>query len=338
MADRTDLAQVSARAVAPILLGIREAGMDPGPVLAEVGFDPGVLVDPDARVQHDRVVMLWERATALTGDPDFGLRCAGLLAPGQLGVIEYAFRKSDSLRQGLERVQRYFRLNHDVAGFEFNVKGGRFQVRHTLPAARTLPRAAVDFILANPVRIAREATSGGVSPCRVLLDYPRPLQTALLEECFQCELVFSASCRAFEYPELSVHTPLLEADPALSVVLEQHAQMMLDRIPQVHSFSDRVRELIASQLCAGNIDAQGTAEKLRMSVRTLHRRLSDEGTSHNGLLEQLRRDLSERFLRQATMSISEAAFMLGFSEPSAFHRAFKRWNGCTPAQFRQRLG
>jgi len=333
-----DRAAVAARAVAPILGGLVQAGCDPAPAAAEAGIDPSQLADPDSRVEHDRVVRLWELAGELSGEPDFGLRCAGLLQPGHMGVVEYGFRKSHSIRQGMERIQRYFRINHDVAGFELSDDGGLYEVQHTLPAGRSLPRAAVDFILATPVRIVRESTAERVGPVKVLLDYPEPADTTALSEWFGAELVFSASKRALIYDAADVEAPLLEADAGLSLVLDQHAEHVLSNIPRVHTLSDRVRAFMAEQLCGGNPDAQAVAEHVKMSVRTLHRRLEEDGTSHKALLEELRRELSARFLQEATVSIAEVAFLLGFSEPSAFHRAFKRWTGHTPAQYRKLHG
>ncbi len=332
-----DPAGVVARNALPVLAGLRAAGVDPAPALEAAGLSADDFTDPDQRVPHERVVVLWQRAVELTGDADFGLSCSALIQPGDLGVVEYAFRKSRTLGEGLSRVVRYFRIGHDVARLEVTQLGDEVQVEHVLPGGRLLPRAAVDFVLANPVSIVRRATVSAANPRRVYLDYPEPEDTSLIERHFECELVFSSGKRAVVYDADEMDVPLRESDPGLSAVLDQHAQQVLEQLPQISTLSDRVRAFMAAQLSGGNPDAQAVAAHLRMSVRTLHRKLADEGTSHKLLLDELRRELSHSLLRQPNVSISEVAFLVGFSEPSAFHRAYKRWTGKTPAQARQAL-
>jgi AraC-like DNA-binding protein len=333
-----DPAGVAARNALPVLAGLKAAGLDPNAALAEAGLSRADFVDPDTRVPHDRVVALWKAAMDSSGDPEFGLVCSRLMKPGDLGVLEYVFRKSRTLREGIDRVCRYFRIGHDVARFELSTSNDQMAIDHVLPGSRTLPRAPVDFVLANPVAIARNVTSRPVNPLRVFVDYPQPEDTSALEAHFQCELVFDSGRRALVYALADADTPLLESDPGLRAVLDRHARQVLESLPTISTLSDRVREFMAGQLSGGNADAQAVAEHLRMSVRTLHRKLADEGTSHKLLLDELRRELSQSLLRQPNVSISEVAFLLGFSEPSAFHRAYKRWTGTTPAQARADLG
>jgi AraC-like DNA-binding protein len=147
-------------------------------------------------------------------------------------------------------------------------------------------------------------------------------------------LCFSSEVRGVVYRTTDLDIALVESDPGLCVVLDQHAKQVLERLPRVSTQSDRVRAFLSSQLSGGNTDAPTVAAHFCMSVRTLHRKLAEEGTSHKALLEELRREMCQSLLRRPEISISEVAFMVGFSEPSAFHRAYKRWTGMTPAQAR----
>jgi AraC-like DNA-binding protein len=105
-------------------------------------------------------------------------------------------------------------------------------------------------------------------------------------------------------------------------------------VPRAATFADRARVALSEELQAGNVTAQGLAARLRVSIRTLHRSLAAEGTSYRRLLDQLRLDIAERHLMDDRTSVAEVAFLVGFSEISAFHRAFKRWTGRTPVTFR----
>ena len=292
---------------------------------------------PEARVLHARVVRLWSVAVEMTGDADFGLSTAALIPAGAFGVVEYAFRKSRNFAEGLDRMSRYFRLVHDVARLEGEALGSRYILEHTIPGARALPRAAADFVLSTAVLMFRDATTTAVSPLEVWLDYAEPADTSAHEELFAAPLRFLSGKRALIFSVEDLDAPLRLAEPGLCGVLDAHAQQLLSNLPTVGAFSDRVRELLASELAGGDASAQDIARRLKMSVRTLHRRLTEEGTSHKRLVENLRLDLARTYLGDRGIAISEVAYLLGFSEPSAFHRAFRRWTGKTPADFRNAI-
>ena len=130
--------------------------------------------------------------------------------------------------------------------------------------------------------------------------------------------------------------PCVAADPGLRAVLESHALERLRHLPENPSVADRARALLADGAGAGALPTAALlAALLRMSLRTLDRALAAEGTSFRRLLEQLRREVSARALAESRHSVSEVAFLLGFNDLSAFYRAFKRWTGQTPVQFRR---
>jgi AraC-like DNA-binding protein len=128
-----------------------------------------------------------------------------------------------------------------------------------------------------------------------------------------------------------------KADPALSRVIERHAESLLAGRPNpVASTPERVRQLFASALGEGEVGLSSIAQKLKMSERSLQRRLADEGVSFDSLLDEVCRELAQRYLADPKIAVSEVAYLLGYSEPSPFHRAFKRWTGKTPAELRRR--
>jgi AraC-like DNA-binding protein len=126
------------------------------------------------------------------------------------------------------------------------------------------------------------------------------------------------------------------ADPGLCAVLDRHAEELLAKYPREDSLIERLRAIIKQQLSGGDASLERVAQQLGMSGRTLQRKLRDHGSSHQELLDEMRRDLAMRHLREPEMAICEVAYLLGFSESSALHRAFKRWTGMTPSEFRRR--
>lgn len=329
---------LSVRAVRPPIAGLRARGIDVAAALATANIPAAALSDPDARVPHAAAVRLWRFAETTTGDPDFGLHVGRAVPPGGLGVPEYACRKSPDLRAGLERVSRYMRLNHDVARVELRDTPRGLLLEHVLPPGRTLPRSAVDFMMAAMITLLRDATGRPLRPVEVQTDYPRPADRTALDAFYGAPLRFDAGRRACVFSPDDATAPMVGAEPALCGILDAHAQLLLDRLPTVESLTERVRALVAEELRGGNPTAEHIADRLGMSVRTLQRRLGDEGTSHRSVLTGLRTDLAASYLRDPALAIAEVAFLLGFSEPSAFHRAFKRWLGLTPAAFRAQGG
>jgi AraC-like DNA-binding protein len=327
-------AGVSTRVVRPIVAGLLMFGADVEAALAEVKLDAKTLADPDARVPHRAAVTLWTLAVERTGELGFGLRVAEAMDLGRFEVQGYAFLSSANLGEGIERVIRYHRLNHDAAMLTLRREGSQAIYRHELPGGHQLPAAAAQFVIGVMVLGSRAATQSDVPIEEVrfvhdappdLSDYARVFGVPVRFSCEHNEVVFSAA---------ALDLPHAKADPGLAMVLDQHASACLAALPRVDTLVDRVRTLLAKELQGGNPSADTTADALGMSTRTLARRLKAEGTSHKEVLDELRAALARRYLGDASLAISEVAFLLGFSEPSAFHRAFKRWTGQTPAEFR----
>ena len=146
-------------------------------------------------------------------------------------------------------------------------------------------------------------------------------------------MTFGMRCNALIGDYAGLDDPLPRADSTLCDLLDQHAQALLDRLPRSDSFADRVRAAIANELTAGDPTAEHVSEALGMSTRTLRRRLKEEGTSHQHVLDEVRNELARSYLGEGKLGITEVAFLLGFSDASAFHKAFRRWTGRGPGDW-----
>jgi AraC-like DNA-binding protein len=320
----------------PIAAGLEARGLLVGPLLEEVGEAPDVLSDPDARVPHGAAVQLWLAAARATRDPFFGLYAAQTLRPGTLDVVDYAARASTTLEQGYRCHLRFTRLNHDVARMTLERRADHAWMTHALPGGRVLPRPPADFLAGAWVVLGRQMTGVHWCPTEVRFPHARPGDLSEYRRFFgDATLRFGEGGISMLLPAQLLDLPLVEANPGLCEVLVRHATDLLERMPATERFTDRVRELIVAELQGGDPSAEAIARRLRMSASTLHRRLRDAGTSHRQLRDALRAELAERYLAEPGVSVTEVAFMLGFSEASAFHRAFKRWTGKTPVAFRQ---
>jgi AraC-like DNA-binding protein len=324
------------RVVQAIVAGAAAQGVAPAQLLATVGLRADELVDPDARVPRSAELALWQSATLLTGDDCFGLHLAEALPIDVYGALGFATRGSATLGEAYRRVARFIRVLRSGVALEIVADGAVVRLRHVAPAGEAPPsRHAVEWLMANLVVMARKGVDPAVAPREARFRHPAPARTD------EHRRMFGAAVRfAQDHDELALDATLLarpqrEAEPALASVLDRHLDEALARLPAA-GFLDRIRAALADDLRRGGEPTLDTlARRLHMSSRSLQRRLQHEGTSLQALLAGLRADLAARYLGEADCSISEVAFLLGFSEVSTFHRAFKRWTGKTPAAFRR---
>ena len=201
-------------------------------------------------------------------------------------------------------------------------------------AAPDAPRPLIDHVLGGVVCLSRTTTSDAWAPEEVRFSYPRPATTAEHERLFRAPLVFGAEAAALVVRSEQLGVRQATANEALSKVLDRYLEGLLADLPRGEGLEADVRRALAPRLCEGEVAAASIARDLAMSTRTLHRRLRVCGTTYRGILDELRREIAVRQLARPERGIGEIAFALGFSEPSAFHRAFRRWTGTTPGSFR----
>ena len=308
-------------------------GYDPVPFLRTCGIDTNILLDPEATVPMSACVGLLADGVRATGDDNLGLHVAEHAELGSFDVHFYAMVSSPTLGAAFERVCRYQRLIHETSQVRLETSGDRALLSHRLPGGMAAPRQTAELLLAAWVRAGRVATRTRWSPAEVRFAHPAPSDSREHERFFGAPLRFATGENALVLPAALLDLPCRRTDPSLLSLLDRYAADRLG-VPQAATFADRARAALSEELQAGNVTAQGVAARLRVSIRTLHRSLAAEGTSYRRLLDQLRLDIAERHLMDDRMSVAEVAFLVGFSEISAFHRAFKRWTGRTPVTFR----
>ncbi|MEW6497266.1 MAG: helix-turn-helix domain-containing protein, partial [Cyanobacteriota bacterium] len=200
-----------------------------------------------------------------------------------------------------------------------------------------LPTAACQWIVANMVLNAQRMTGLDVAPLKVGFQHQQPEDVSAYQRLFRSPLAFEQSVNFVIVDARVLKQPLLKSDPGLCAVLDRHAEDLLAKLPRQESIVDSVRQEISAGLRGGDPGLDAIANKLGIAPRTLQRKLKEAGTSHQELLDEMRRELSIYYLQERDMAVCEVAFLLGFSETSAFHRAFKRWTGTTPGEFRRTL-
>lgn len=328
---------VTAPLLWPLLLGLRALGLDVDSLAGQVGLSTERLRDPDTRVPARRGLLLLQAAVEASGDPNLGLRLSLLYEPGAFGVLDNLARSARTLREAIDVLCRYERIHQNAVATSLRFEGDLAIIDHRMLHPHPLPRAISENTLANLVVIGRRWTGVDFTPCEVRIAHEAPREVELHSRLFRCPIRWNAPSDALVLQATLIDLPLLMSNAGLTQVLDRYANELLEKLATPQNLSNRVRACICAMLPRGDASLEQIARELGMGPRTLQRRLREENTSHEALLDQLRRQLGEEYLRQDHMSIEDVGLMLGFSDSRAFRRAFKRWTGRTPSQVRSDL-
>jgi AraC-like DNA-binding protein len=291
--------------------------------------------DPDDRVPVATVHRLLEATAALTEDPDLGLKAARSTSLGDGGALDYLLNTSATVHDAISVAGRYMRLVNDTLTVRLEIDGENAWVR--LDNTVVLPRAAADFqagsLFWNHARRWLRDVLGQVT---VAFTHDAPSEQREYELTFgPAQVRFSAPFMGFLLRRSHLAVPLERADPKLHGVIAKHARQAMSELPRAESVTERARTVAAKELARGNANAVHVATELGMSMRTLGRRLAEEGTTFKDLLDDLRRRLALHYVAGRDLPLADVALLLGFSETAAFHRAFRRWTAQTPLEYRR---
>jgi AraC-like DNA-binding protein len=313
------------------------AGIDITDVLEAHGTSLDRIQDPDARLPHELALALWQEMPRRTGDDAFGLHLAQQIPRGAYEVLDHAMRHAATLGDGYRAFLRYQRLAHDAAAFGMEVEGPVARLVHVWRGPQVLPRHLNEFVLASLLFRGRMILGEAWDPLEVRFPHPAPANTREHQRLFRAPIHFGRPISELVFERQLLDRALPVADAALTVVLDRYAQLLLGQLPAQESFLDQVRRHVLKSLSAGVPEVESLARQLGMSKRSFFRRLQEQGTSYQRIVDEIRRDLTLHHLCEGRLSLSEIAFLLGYSEVSTFHRAFRRWTGQSPAEYRRGL-
>ncbi len=309
-------------------------GIDPQQFMRQVGINPATVRDAKARISSRLADAAFEKAAALIPDPAFALRAAQCWHPSNLGTLGYAWLSSGTLRNGLKRVERFSRIVGSLATFRCvdDANGLRFIYDHGRGDAPIGPVMA-DFILSIILDMCRTNFGDSLNPATVNLRRPEPEDQTPYCDFYACSVRFGASEDSFTLARHQTDRPLSTANHELAttfdaILTEQLAALSETNIPA------RCKAYLLRQLTSGEPSEEELATAMGMSRRTLQRRLGDLGLTYKSVLDGTRYDLALRYLGDPQRTVTEITFLLGFSEQSAFTRAFKRWSGKAPTSHR----
>lgn len=279
---------------------------------------------------------LLERAAQHLGDPAIGLRVGATITPAHLGPLGYVLLASSGVPAALERYGRYQRLVHDVSPVGWRLDGDLLTLEWSAES-RGVGLLVNQCGMAALVQFARDITGTDVTPRAVYFVEPQPDDLAAYTALFRCPLVFGAEVTRIDYAADLLGLTLRQPDPALVAMLERQIQIRLAGLPQRDDLAQQVRHGIAAWLTRGEPLLDNIAVEMHMSGRTLRRKLEQGGWTFRMLLDDTRLQMAHEYLRDKRLALPEVALLLGYSEQSAFNRAFMRWTGATPRLYRRKM-
>lgn len=327
---------VAASLVADMMAYLRARGFDADAVCRRAGVDPHLHADTAARVGGEAMAALWREAIAESGDRDLPLHTSVTFEPGALDIVGYVMLSSPTAGDAIRRGARLIRLLND--GLALDVDHGpqvttvrlRILAQHD-PLFVQASRHVVESILVGTVHQLRLLTGQSIVPVAVHMTHEAPPtgpgeHTKLLGVAPR----FRADENAVALRTHDLELRLRSANPLLLAAFDEHATAALAALDNRASLTGRVNEVLVAQIKGEAPTITIVASALAMSARNLQRGLAAEGTSFQLLLDDARRELAVRHLSDPSATIAKVAWLVGFSEASAFHRAFRRWTGHSP--------
>ncbi len=316
---------------------LHKRGIKPASIAGNTGIDLRALTGDEPRISFDHLAGLFERAAELTGDDLIGFQHAQNRDYRPGGLIAYTGTASPTVRSLLQNLSRYQRITSDT--IEINVS--RLDAEGILEWHFEAPRGVVrrqylEFGGTGIIDIIRRLTNRRIAPRRVQFRHFRSTNMQPIERFFGCTVEFGSDENQIVFKLEDLDLPLRSADGQLYRILRKFCEEALaenDRLKPSIILS--VEKCIAAD--PTTIQAK-VAHDLGMSTRTLARRLAEAGTTFFGVFEAYREAMAKSMIADTDMSFTEVAFVLGYSDPSTFSTAFKRWTGRTPTQYRKQAG
>ncbi|MEM8581437.1 MAG: AraC family transcriptional regulator [Pseudomonadota bacterium] len=320
------------------VVGVAGDAIDAKSVLASVGLDVDGVWDPKHMLEEDDYYGMIETMSEQMDITTLPLVVGEAMRPDEYGALGLAWKAAPNLLGSFSRVERYWRLWTSFSQYELvDTDKGRLFVEHRDGIRRLGMRISIEADLASGVSLSRQVSPRPFAPLAVYFKHAAPKTTEQHEAYFGCPIHFGADKDAMLLSEQSLTEPNVLGDEGITQFLVTHLDGELSQIDQSPPLQARTKGEIARALSEGLPKMADVARRLGLSARSFHRRLAEQGLSFQMLTEETRREIAVNMLREDKYALSEIAFLTGYSEQSAFNRAFKRWTGVTPANYRKAL-
>ena len=326
---------ISLAAATGLTDAIVAAGGNPLRVLRAVGLERATLESEDGFIPSSTFARLLEAAAQETGDDCFGLHFGEHFNPKDIGALVYIIANSPTVAAAIHNIERYFHMHNEAATVNFSIEGRQGYLRYLLTGLppRSL-RQQNEFSMAVTVRTFRLIAGTGWKTREVQFAHHAPASNVEHIRVFGRHISFGRATNALVVEHDFVERNVPDCDPRLYRILKSQAERMLARMPHGNDVLASVIRAISETMREGNPTLGDVAKKMSISARTLERRLKEHKTVFRAVLDDTRRRFALDYLADDRETLTQIAFLLGYAEASVFNRAFKRWTGLTPSEYR----
>ncbi len=323
-----------------IAKALQRYGCDYIVLFKQAGMDPAKMHDAHARYSYAKITYLWQLAGKATKDPLFGLVAASFWHPTTLHALGYSWLASTNLKEALERLVRYIRIVNTSAEFQFEELDDSYRLimdsQKYLPYKTEQATEAMDAGFALLLDMCKTSYGVKFSAMKYEMRRSEPENLSKFNQFFKAPLTFSCEQNIVYFHKSTIEKNLVTANSDLTRVNDKVITDYLASL-DTNNIDMLVKAKVLDSLASGRVSEDYIAQSINISTRSLQRKLKGSETSFKRLLDETRKELASQYIENQGIAISEITYLLGFSEPSNFSRAFKRWNGLSPSAYRDSL-
>jgi AraC-like DNA-binding protein len=302
-----------------------------------LGFPLAKLSDPSTRLSLERTLTELQKYVELLGRADLGVLAAAATEPGDFGVVELAARAHANALEAFQSMAQDFSLFAEGLYLSVEPRADVVTVRFSSDPEIALPPVVVEYVLLGLARFVRHYGTGSCAPIGIRFAHAPVAHSDLLTTHFGRVAEFDANEHAIDFARADLESPLSTSDPMTREILRAHVRA-LGAAAQTRSVVDRLETLVAERIAQGVPTLEELARELGLSRRSISRSLNEQNIGYREICIRVRHRLAVHFLERTTSSLKEIAAATGYTDLSAFHRAFKHATGMTPRKWRRDRG